>query len=250
MACLVHNPREHPWANSAEVDYIEQGGGLVDIDTVRRRPFTWRILLQLLENRMLLGIYLGQYCINVLTWFFLTWFPIYLVEQRGMTILQAGFFAALPAIFGFAGGLIGGYVSDSLLEVGCSLTAARKTPIVVGLLHSVCVVGCNYVTTPIAVIIMMSIAYFGKGVGSLGWALIADVSPKEITGLSGAVFNTFGNVAGIVTPIAIGYLWTRSGSFNGALVFVGAHAVIGILSFLLIVGKIQRIALTTEQISQ
>jgi hypothetical protein len=49
---------------------------------------------------MLVGIFLGQYCINVLTWFFLTWFPIYLVKDAGMSILQVGFVAVLPASAG------------------------------------------------------------------------------------------------------------------------------------------------------
>ena len=31
---------------------------------------------------MLLGVYIGQYCITTITYFFLTWFPVYLVEQR------------------------------------------------------------------------------------------------------------------------------------------------------------------------
>ena len=66
--------------------------------------FTWANLGQLLASRMLLGIYLGQYCINVLTYFFVTWFPIYLVKERGLNILEAGFAAAAPALFGFVGG--------------------------------------------------------------------------------------------------------------------------------------------------
>jgi ACS family glucarate transporter-like MFS transporter len=39
---------------------------------------------------MMIGIYLGQYCINALTYFFITWFPVYLVQARGMSILKAG----------------------------------------------------------------------------------------------------------------------------------------------------------------
>src|SRR6202008_4391786 len=91
---------------------------------------------QLLSNRMLLGVYISQYCITTLTYFFLTWFPVYLVKERGMSILNAGFVAALPAICGFAGGVLGGVISDALLRQGRSLTLARKTPIVVGMLLS------------------------------------------------------------------------------------------------------------------
>ncbi len=37
---------------------------------------------------------------------------------------------------------------------------------------------------------------------------MADTAPKEISGLSGGLFNMFGNISGIVTPIAIGwYRW-------------------------------------------
>ena len=144
---IMHQPREHPRANQAEVDHIAQGGGLVDLDRTSGsgQAVRWSALGQLLRNRMMLGIYLGQYCINVLTWFFITWFPLYLVKQRGMTILQVGFVAAIPALCGLAGGLLGGVFSDLLLKRGCTLTVARKTPIVTGLLLSVSMVACNYV---------------------------------------------------------------------------------------------------------
>ena len=201
------------------------------------------MLRQLLTNRMLLGIYLGQYAITTLTWFFLTWFPIYLVKQRGMTVLQVGFVAALPALCGLVGGIGGGAFSDWLLRRGRSLTIARKTPIIIGLMLSVSMVACNYTDSQTAVIFFMSLAFFGKGVAALGWTVIADASPKQITGLSGGLFNTFGNLAGIITPIAIGYILSTTGSFNGALVFVSAHAVLAIISYVFIVGEIKRVEL-------
>jgi MFS transporter, ACS family, glucarate transporter len=78
---------------------------------------------------MLVGIYLGQFCITTLTWFFLTWFPIYLGRARHLSIVKVGFLAALPALCGFAGGILGGGVSDELLRSGHSLSFARKLPI-------------------------------------------------------------------------------------------------------------------------
>ena len=242
---LVYEPAEHPLANAAEVDYIRRGGGLVDLDRGARAAAPARpgLLMDLLRQRMLLGIFLGQYCINVLTWFFLTWFPIYLVRERGMSILQVGFVAVLPALCGFIGGILGGWASDALLRRGFSLSAARKIPIVAGLLLSTTIVGCNYVDAQAAVIAFMSLAFFGKGVGALGWAVMSDVAPKEATGLAGGLFNTFGNLAGIVTPIVIGYILTWTGSFEGALVYVGAHALVAVVSFLVIVGEIRRIEL-------
>jgi D-galactonate transporter len=245
---VMKNPSDHPRVNKAELEHIEHGGGLVHPQRKTAyadaaNPGTWFYVRQLMSNRMLLGVYLAQYCINVLTYFFLTWFPIYLVQARGMTILQAGLTASLPAICGFAGGVLGGVFSDALIRRGHSLTIARKIPIVGGMLLSVCIIGCNYVTADWLVVALMSLAFFGKGIGALGWAVVADTSPKEAIGLSGSIFNMFGNIAGIVTPIVIGYLVAKTGSFNGALVFVGINALLTVFSYLVIVKKIERVQL-------
>ncbi|SIT47824.1 putative D-glucarate transporter [Paraburkholderia ribeironis] len=245
---MMKNPADHPRVSPAELDYIQQGGGVVTGHQQARpggieRTGGWSLVRQLLSNRMLLGVYLAQYCINVLTYFFLTWFPIYLVQARGMTILHAGLVASLPAICGFSGGVLGGILSDGLIRRGHSLTVARKVPIVGGMLLSVSIIGCNYVSTDWIVVALMSLAFFGKGIGALGWAVVADTSPKEALGLSGGIFNMFGNVAGIVTPIVIGYLVAQSGSFNGALVFVGANALLTVFSYLVIVKDIKRVEL-------
>jgi len=192
---------------------------------------------------MLIGVYIAQYCINAITFFFITWFPVYLVQDRGMTILKAGFIAVLPAIFGFVGGNLGGLFSDHLLKKGNSLSVARKVPIVAGMLLSMSMVFCNYTRIEWMVVALMALSYFGKGIGALGWAVNADTAPKEITGLSGGLFNTFGNLSSIITPIAIGYIIKITGSFNWALVFVSIHAFLAIISYLLIVGKIQRLEL-------
>ena len=61
--------------------------------------------------------------------------------------------------------------------------------------------------------------------------------------MSGSIFNMFGNIAGIVTPIVIGYLVAKTGSFNGALVFVGINALLTVFSYLVIVKKIERVEL-------
>lgn len=245
---VIHSPKEHPRINQAELAYIEEGGALTNMDQTetkkeKKKGVNWSQVKQLLTNRMLLGVYLGQYCITTLTYFFLTWFPVYLVQERGMTILEVGFVASLPAVCGFFGGILGGMFSDFLLRKGFSLTVARKTPIVVGMLMSMTLVAANYVDAQSVVIFVMALAFFGKGFGALGWAVVADTSPKEMSGISGGLFNTFGNIAGITTPIIIGYIIATTGSFNGALVFVGANALVAICSYLFLVGEIKRVEL-------
>ena len=244
----IYEPKDHPGINEAEFDYIKQGGALVDMDAAKAGKTQdsgpgWDHIRQLLANRMMLGVYLGQYCINTLTYFFLTWFPVYLVKERGLSILQAGFVATLPALCGFIGGVLGGVISDYILRRTGSLTMARKIPIVGGMLLSMVINGCNYVDSQALVIGFMALAFFGKGIGALGWAVVSDTSPKEAGGVSGGLFNTFGNLSSITTPIIIGYIFAATGSFNSALVFVGANALVAAIAYLFIVGEIKRVQL-------
>jgi ACS family glucarate transporter-like MFS transporter len=244
----VYNAKDHPLISRSEIECIERGGGLVNIDRVagaksRSNSLTWTGVSQLLKQRMLVGIYIGQFCITTLTYFFITWFPVYLVQARHMSILKGGLAAALPALCGSVGGVLGGVSSDELLRRGHSLTFARKAPIIAGMLLSVTMIACNYTSVQALMMFLMSLAFFGKGFGALGWTVIADTSPKELIGLNGGLFNLFGNIAGITTPIAIGYLVKKTGSFNDALIFVGATALLAIFSYVVIVGEIKRLEL-------
>jgi ACS family glucarate transporter-like MFS transporter len=114
------------------------------------------------------------------------------------------------------------------------------------MLLSVTMIACNYTNAQASVIFLMSLAFFGKGFGALGWTVISDTSPKQLIGLNGGLFNMFGNMAGITTPIVIGFLVKKTGSFNDALIFVGVTALLAIFSYVVIVGEIKRLDLSVE----
>jgi MFS transporter, ACS family, glucarate transporter len=241
---VIHGVKAHPRISPQEIELIERGGGLVSLDgsnQPRANTLTWHVVQWLLGNRMLVGIYLGQYCITTLTWFFLTWFPIYLSQARHVSMVKAGLLAAAPALCGCAGGILGGIASDRLLKAGHSLTFARKTPIVAGMLLAMTMVGCNYVNSSLAVTVFMSLAFFGKGFGALGWTVISDTSPKNFVGVNGGLFNLIGNLSGITTPIIIGAIVKHTGGFQYALVFVAATALLAIIAYLPIAGEIRRL---------
>ncbi|WP_145548683.1 MFS transporter [Yersinia massiliensis] len=247
---FIHNPTDHPGMSASELEYIKQDGAVVDMDHKKsdghKSGPKLHYIKQLLSSRMMLGVFFGQYFINTITWFFLTWFPIYLVQDKGMSILKVGMVASIPALCGFAGGVLGGVFSDSLIKRGHSLTFARKLPIVVGMLLASSIIMCNYVDSDFVVVALMALAFFGKGFGALGWPVIADTAPKEIVGLCGGLFNVFGNVASIVTPLVIGYLVKELHSFNAALIFVGCSAIMAMFCYLFVVGDIKRLELKTS----
>ncbi|MFC0410080.1 MFS transporter [Roseomonas elaeocarpi] len=244
-ALVYYAPAQHPRVTPAEISYIRAGGALTELggapSASPAAPKGNEVSIgQLLRSRMLVGIFLGQYCIASISTFFISWFPTYLVQARHFSILQAGFIASLPAICGCVGGVSTGFFSDWLLRRTGSLSLARKVPITIGLVLSASIILCNYTDANGMVVGLMCAAFFGKGFGSLGWTVVADTAPREAIGLTGGLFNAAGSVGGIIMPVAIGYILESSASFNGALLFVGLHGILAVLSYWFIVGKIER----------
>lgn len=250
---FYREPHDHPSANQAELDYIEAGGGLThskkdeaaasNTAGTAKSGFDWRTIGRLLKHRQLSGICLGQFAGNSTLVFFLTWFPTYLATERHMAWLKIGFFAIMPFIAASIGVMFGGLFSDWLLRRGKSANVARKLPIIAGLLLASTIILANYVESNVAVIVILSVAFFAQGMAALGWTLVSDIAPEGLLGVTGGIFNFAANLAGIVTPLVVGFIVAATGSFVGALVFIGAIAMVGALSYIFIVGDIKRIVL-------
>lgn len=243
---LYRNPADSRTANAEEIAYIEAGGG----GEYKGAPvgFRWRHVAALLKHRQVLGASIGQFGGNSTQVFFVTWFPTYLVTARGMTFIQAGFVTSLPYIGASIGVLAGGFFSDLLLKRTGSANLARKLPIVGGMLLASTIVAANYVPAgnDAAVILIMSIAFFGQGMTNLGWTVISDVAPKKLIGLTSGIFNFSANLAGIITPLVIGIAFQMTGSFVGPLAYIAVVALIGALAYSVLLGDIHRLEVETD----
>lgn len=236
----IREPEDTKRVSEAELDYISDGEG-VNRSKASQKKIRIRQVKVLFKSRQMWGIYIGQFAINAVLWFFLTWFPSYLVNAKGFTIIQMGVFASVPFIAAFVGVLVSGYFSDWLIRKGVSLSKARKTPIIVGLLLACSIIIANYTQSQTLVIVIMSVAFFAQGVSHISWTLVAETSPKEFVGVSGGVFNFAGNVASFVIPSVFGFILNATGSFNGGLIFISVVAVIGASSYMFLVGKVHRL---------
>ncbi|MGB0074283.1 MAG: MFS transporter, partial [Terracidiphilus sp.] len=143
------------------------------------------------------------------------------------------------------GGVLGGIISDWLLRRGHSLSFARKLPIMAGMALSMTIIACNYAPSQSLMLFFMSLSFFGKGIGALGWTVVSDTSPKGMVGMNGALFNLFGNMAGITTPLIISAIVDKTHSYKGALIFVAFIAFCAIVSYGPIVGEIKRLDFST-----
>ncbi|CAB3686461.1 MULTISPECIES: MFS transporter [Achromobacter] len=240
---IYREPRQFRGANAAEIELIQKGGGVVDLDkrvTEKKAPFNWNDLGLVMSQRKLWGVYLGQFCLTSTLWFFLTWFPTYLVKYRGMDFIKSGFLASVPFLAAFIGVLCSGVLSDFLIRRGATVGLARKLPIILGLLISTSMIGANFTDSTPWVIFFLAVAFFGNGLASITWSLVSALAPVRLLGLTGGVFNFVGNLSSICTPIVIGFLVSKD-SFAPAIVYVSSLALLGALSYILLVGKVERI---------
>lgn len=241
---VYRDPKECKRVSKEELQYIEDGGALTG--GVQQAEFKWSLVWQLFEHRQIWAICIGKFAISSTLFFFLTWFPTYLVEERGMTMLKAGFFAVMPYIAASVGVLLGGYWSDTLLKRGYSMSVARKLPIVTGFVFASTIFLANFTDSNLVAISILSFAFFAQGVSSMSWAIISEVAPKELIGVTGGVCNFAGNLAGIIMPITIGFILAYTGSFSWALGLVGIAAITGALSYTFLLGPVKRIELRHE----
>ncbi|MFE4836260.1 MFS transporter [Arthrobacter sp. NPDC056691] len=233
------SPGEHRGANAAEVAYIRDGGARDEAsDDAGAARLPWRSLF---KYRTVLSMMFGFFCLNSAIYFFITFFPSYLVKERGFDLLKLGFFGAIPGICAVLCGWLGGYLADRAVRVGASVTKVRKTAIADGLAGGSVIMFAALVPEAWMALALLSVAYSSLTVAATGiWSLPADVAPSSRhVGSIGGLQNFASNLAGIFTPILIGVLVDQTGSFIAPLAVIGAVSLIGAANYLFIMGKIE-----------
>ena len=246
---FYRDPQDHKSVNQAELDHISQNDNEAKLSAPKtaepaaeKAKLSKENLKIVFSNRKLWGIYIGQYCMGGTIIFFLTWFPTYLVEYRGLDFIKSEFLASIPFIAAFFGVLISGFFSDFLIRKGVSKEVSRKAPIITGMLLSMFIIGANYTDNTTLIIVFLSLAFFGNGLASIAWIFVSHLAPKKLIGLVGGCLNAIGSLAGVTVPIVIGFL-VSDGDFRPALFFVAFLALVGLCSYLFLVGKIERVKL-------
>ncbi|BFM13287.1 MFS transporter [Simiduia litorea] len=208
------------------------------------RKFHPTDIVAVFKQPKLIGIFIGQFCLGGTLIFFLTWFPTYLVEYRGLDFIKSGFLASLPFLAAFVGVLVAGFLSDFLVRRHFSEEVARKAPVIIGLLLSTTIVGANFTDDTFWVITFLSLAFFGNGLASIAWVFVSLLAPKHLVGLVGGCFNFVGGLSAVVVPVVIGVL-VSDGDFRPALFFIALLALTGCTSYLFLVGKIHTVEINT-----
>jgi len=233
---MYKQPRNHPKVSQSELAYIESD----QVSATQQADDTPVRLLDLFRHRTIWGMMLGFFCLNLVNYFFITWFPTYLVKERGFTIIKMGFYGMIPALAAVPMGYLGGLTSDRLVKSGMKLTWARKIPLVAGMVTSSSIALAVMAPSAFWALALLALSYSGLAFAAASvWSLPADVAPsRNYVGSIGGIQNFASNLAGISITTFVGVMLEKTGGFLVPLLVAGGFSLLGAFSYLVIVPEI------------
>jgi len=225
---LSRREREHILSGGAVPEGASGAGAFGMMGYLLRQPKIW-------------GLAIGFGAYGYSFYLFLTWLPAYLVSTSGMSILRSAAYTATPwAVATVADLAVGGWLIDALIARGADETRVRKSVLVTGMLLGLAVVGATMTASPAWAILWISISLGGLAAAApVGWSLPSLVAPRGGVGAVGGIMNFAVNAMGIAAPIVTGLIVKFTHSFTDAFLAAAVILVIGVLAFILLLGRIE-----------
>jgi ACS family glucarate transporter-like MFS transporter len=241
------NPRQHPGVNAAELELLKENEQ--NLDSHGQVP--WRAL----ATRPAMWLLWAQYfCLSYGWYFYVTWLPTYLRDERGMDIKSNAFMgwlsgllegsmspelalkvlaaalAGIPLFFGGFGSLTAGLISSRLIGRGAKVRGVRRAFGVIGFTGaSALLMTSFYIRDPLLAMLSMGLASFCNDLTMPGsWASCMDIGGKYAGTVSGSM-NMMGNFGGMAGPIVVGFVlsltnrdWQLAFAISAVIYFLGA----------------------------
>jgi MFS family permease len=201
------------------------------------------MLAYVLSNRKVWAHVVGYSAYGYSFYLFLTWLPGYLVESLHMSILKSAAFSTIPWIFAsLADLLIGGFLVDYLIGRGLDETKVRKVTIACGMSAGLAVFGVAYTNNPFWALIWITIALSGLSAAApVASSIVSLISPRGAAATVGGIVNLVNNLMGVAAPVITGFIVGLTHSFAGAFLVAGLVLIVGIISYVVVLGRIEPI---------
>jgi MFS family permease len=197
----------------------------------------------ILGQRALWGGMIGTFCGNYAFYFVFSWLPLYLVNERGLSLAQMTPMTSAFYVVDGASVLATGWILDRWVRSGASLNRAYKTALAassagVGL----CLIAASVVSGPVAAAAVLLLTGVFDGLNSPSNPSVTQTfAGPRATGRWMGLQNAVGNVAGMSAPVVTGYLVEYGGGYTAALVVSGVVALCGVLGWLVVMPEVRPI---------
>lgn len=208
----TNRPEEHPRVNPAELALIQSGdavgAGQPRPQNLPKRGTPWG---KMFSSVSVWGLILSYFCIAYPAYIFYTWFFIYLVRVRGLTVMQGGFWGSVPFLAITLLAPLGGWVSDRT-AARFGKRRGRQSAVWLGVACSTTLLWAGGHTTDntLAILLLAGAAGFNLFATTTWWATCNDLTRNFSGSLSG-LMNMCGNLGGWLSPIVTARIASRIG---------------------------------------
>ena len=195
--------------------------------------------LQALTNRNLIGICLGFFCFDYYWYVLVTWLPDYLFNIRHLGIFNAGLCSSVAFLTFGLSQPAGGWIADRLIQQGWDETRTRKGILTIAFFCGLFLIAAVRVSdTKTAIGFLLAACLVGLSQANIS-VILQSCAPQRDVGIWTGFENFFGNLAGIVAPLAIGFLIKQTGSYVPGFMLGSIVLVVGLLAYWFIVGELK-----------
>jgi sugar phosphate permease len=235
LACYYYvtdRPQENPRVNAAELATIS--GDRKPESSSLSGPLRTRVpWLKVLSAPSIWGLMISHFCLVYPVYIFFTWFFIYLVKVRGVTVSKAGFWGSAPFVANVCLVPLWGWLSDRAAEK-LGKRRGRRTTAWTGIACSALLLwsGSHTVSNTLALLQLTLAAGFNFAASAVLWTTCNDISTKSSGSISG-IMTTFGSLGGLASPVVTAAVATRMG-WSRALDFAALVTAISGLAWFFI----------------
>ncbi|AOH53693.1 MFS transporter [Peribacillus muralis] len=227
------NPKDHPKMTREELAELEEDSEIEKSDEEKKSGVSFK---ELLRKPILWQMALIWFFFDITFWGFTSWLPSYLINVRGLSLMNTGIFSALPFLVGTVSIIFGGYLSDKV-------KGKRKWVFipnaVIGGLALLLMLQAS--STAMVITYQCVAAFFMFLAQGAFWGLVVDTLPAQIMAAGSSTVNCFGSIAGFIAPFLMGYMIERSGgSYNSSFILMVAAIIIAAIIALTINNNIKK----------
>lgn len=213
-----------PWLAMARNDFPSRG----QLAAARRRASAVP-LRNLLVSPVVWGGIIMTFCYSYFVFYCATWMPAYLVEQRGLSLMNSGFVTFLSFVCVAGVAVSAGWGADRIIARGFDAVKVRKAFVVAGSLGGTTIVFGAYASTQEMALFWNVASLSLAGLGTENNLALAKLTliPKEAIGLNTGLLTVATSLAGGVSATLSGWLLHIGGSYTLPMMSVCGFMLIG-----------------------
>ncbi|KAL7002915.1 Sodium-dependent phosphate transport protein 1, chloroplastic [Sarracenia purpurea var. burkii] len=187
------------------------------------KSIPWRLIL---SKPPVWALIVSHFCHNWGTFILLTWMPTYYNQVLKFNLTESGLFCVLPWLTMAFSANLGGWIADTLVSKGLSVTIVRKIMQSIGFLGpAFFLTQLSHVNSPAMAVLCMSCSQGTDAFSQSGlYSNHQDIAPRY-SGVLLGLSNTAGVLAGVFGTASTGYI-LQHGSWDDVFkVSVGLYLV-------------------------